>query len=297
MWSSTSTGRIRRIGVFHRGGDGRYTLDEDSVRGLSAFEVTKIVTAEDGSVLVIGSDGVIRYNPRGGGRTEPPFRAMVRLVRPFSGKALFGGDRAPEGQGVEVPWGQNSLNFEVAAPLLGNEEQTVYQYLLEGAEKNWTDWGKQAGASYGSLGPGAYRFRVKARNRDGRISEEGSFAFTVLAPWYRSNIAYGVYALLGLLMVAGARRGVIRHEQKKARQRTEQLEAEARVLEATVAERTDEIAAQKDRIQLLSDIGREITASLDLDTILFRLYERANQLLDASIFGVGLYRPERGVIE
>ncbi|NDJ12409.1 MAG: hypothetical protein EBY17_14630 [Acidobacteriia bacterium] len=138
---------------------------------------------------------------------------------------------------------------------------------------------------------------MKARNRDGRISEEGSFAFTVLAPWYRSNIAYGVYALLGLLMVAGARRGVIRHEQKKARQRTEQLEAEARVLEATVAERTDEIAAQKDRIQLLSDIGREITASLDLDTTLFRLDERANQLLDASIFGVGLYRPERGVIE
>ena len=56
---------------------------------------------------------------------------------------------------MEVPWGQNSLNFEVAAPLLGNEEQTVYQYLLEGAEKNWTDWGKQAGASYRSLGPGA----------------------------------------------------------------------------------------------------------------------------------------------
>src|SRR5262249_38049419 len=66
----------------------------------------------------------------------------------------------------------------------------------------------------------------------------------------------------------------------------------------------DEIAAQKDRIQhayetveLLSDIGREITASLDLETILFKLYERVNQLLDASIFGVGLYRPEQHLID
>ena len=69
-------------------------------------------------------------------------------------------------------------------------------------------------------------------------------------------------------------------------------------------EQSDEIAAQKDQIQhayetveLLSDIGREITASLDLDTILFKLGERVNTLLDASIFGVGLYRLEQHQIE
>ena len=48
---------------------------------------------------------------------------------------------------------------------------------------------------------------------------------------------------------------------------------------------------------MLSEIGREITASLDLDTILFKLYERVNQFVDASIFGVGLYRPEKHLIE
>ena len=58
-----------------------------------------------------------------------------------------------------------------------------------------------------------------------------------------------------------------------------------------------EIAAQKDSIELLSEIGKEITASLDLNTILFKLYERVNQIVDASIFGVGLYRPEKHLIE
>ena len=58
-----------------------------------------------------------------------------------------------------------------------------------------------------------------------------------------------------------------------------------------------EITAQKDSIELLSEIGKEITASLDLETILFKLYERVNQIADASIFGVGLYRPEKHLIE
>ena len=86
--------------------------------------------------------------------------------------------------------------------------------------------------------------------------------------------------------------------------KTKALEEQAKALEATVNERTQEIraqaaeiAAQRDSIELLSDIGREITASLDLNTILFKLYERVNQIVDASIFGVGLYRPEKQLIE
>src|SRR5581483_9372598 len=97
---------------------------------------------------------------------------------------------------------------------------------------------------------------------------------------------------------------VVVHERTKAFRKTKELQAQAKALEATVEERTreiraqaSEIAAQRDSISLLSDIGREITASLDLDTILFKLYERVNQLLDAGIFGVGLYRPEKHLIE
>ena len=94
------------------------------------------------------------------------------------------------------------------------------------------------------------------------------------------------------------------YERTKAADKTKALEAQAKALEATVNERTQEIraqaaeiAAQKDSIELLSEIGKEITASLDLNAILFKLYERVNQIVDASIFGVGLYRPEQQLIE
>jgi len=152
---------------------------------------------------------------------------------------------------------------------------------------------------------------VRARSLEGQDSQEGDFSFIIRPPWYRTYLAYLIYLLLAALAIWGARRNLVRREREKARKDKEALEAQAKALEATVAERTreirqqaGEIAAQKDRlersystVELLSDIGREITASLDLDTILFKLYERVNQLLDAGVFGVGLYRPEKQQID
>jgi YesN/AraC family two-component response regulator len=51
------------------------------------------------------------------------------------------------------------------------------------------------------------------------------------------------------------------------------------------------------RTVLLGEIGKQITASLDLDTILLRLYECVKQIVDTSIFEVGLYQREKNVIE
>lgn len=164
--------------------------------------------------------------------------------------------------------------------------------------------GQQKEANYNGLGPGKYRFHVRSRTDDGRSGEEGIYAFTILPPWYRSGLAEIAYCLLLLFLAYGSWKLISRHEREKSRRKTEALEVQARALEATVSERTEEIraqaseiSAQKESIELLSEIGKEITASLDLNTILFKLYERVNQIVDATIFGVGLYLPEKHLIE
>lgn len=53
----------------------------------------------------------------------------------------------------------------------------------------------------------------------------------------------------------------------------------------------------KRNVELLSEIGKQITASLDFETIFYKLYEHINQLADATVFGIGLYEPERHLIE
>jgi signal transduction histidine kinase len=86
------------------------------------------------------------------------------------------------------------------------------------------------------------------------------------------------------------------HE-RMIKEATRHLEERRQELEIAVRERTAELAKQKENIELLSEIGKEITASLDMDTIFYKLYEHVNQLVDAAVFGVGIYHPEKAQIE
>ena len=81
----------------------------------------------------------------------------------------------------------------------------------------------------------------------------------------------------------------------KERQRAQFAEARLRAESAEALARSE--GEGKKNIELLSQIGREITASLDFDTIFGKLYEHVKQLADADVFGVGLYHPERHEME
>ena len=49
--------------------------------------------------------------------------------------------------------------------------------------------------------------------------------------------------------------------------------------------------------KILSEIGQEIIASLELEKVLFTIYEKVNKLMDATVFGIGLYHPEGEYID
>jgi len=302
VWSGAASADVRRTGLFTRQSDGSWHLDENTYRRLDRYRFFLMRPQPDGAVFFFG-ENLIRFDPRIREVTQQQFPTMVRRVDTGS-QVIYGGDRVGAGSETRLQPGSNTLHFQFAALTYGNPSATVYQYFLEGLDKDWSAWGTQKEANYSGLGPGSYRFRVRSRADDGRTGEEGVYAFTILPPWYRTRLAYFLYALLFLLVTLAFWRLVVAYERKKAFRKTQELQAQAKALEATVNERTreiraqaSEIAAQRDSIQLLSEIGREITASLDLNTILFKLYERVNQIVDATVFGVGLYRPEKNLIE
>ncbi|HEY3706639.1 MAG TPA: GAF domain-containing protein [Terracidiphilus sp.] len=300
VWSETVSFDGRRLGLFQHGTDGAWHLDEDSYRPLTELGTGVIYTQPDGGLWIAG-EKLVHFVPRSASSATTAFDTIVRQVS--SGKqTLFGGTAV--GSDLHLPAGSNGLHFSFAALTFSNPKATTYQYFLDGADRDWSDWSKQTDANYSSLGPGKYVFRVRSRAFDGRTGNEAAFHFVIAPPWYRTTAAYIIYAVLWLLLCLVLWRLVIRHERNKARRKTEILETQARALEATVTERTTEIraqateiSAQKESIELLSQIGREITASLDLNVILFKLYERVNQIVDATIFGVGLYRPEKQLID
>ena len=65
----------------------------------------------------------------------------------------------------------------------------------------------------------------------------------------------------------------------------------------------DEIQVQRDKLEqsyqnleLLSKIGREITANLTVEAIIESVYDRLNNLMDAAVIGLGIIDPERSTV-
>lgn len=301
-WSVMFSSDARRIARIIRNADGSFHLDEDTYKPLTRYKNFPAFVDHDGSVWSTG-ESLIRFNPEIRAAVAEQLPTLVRQVS--AGPALvYNGTEVRDGKELRLAPGSSGARFQFAAPVYVDSGDVDYQYMLEGADKDWSAWGKQKEANYSGLGPGQYRFRVHARVDDGRVTPEGIYAFSIQPPWYRTTLAYIIYVLLLMFFAIAGWRFISMYEREKARRKTQALEAQAKALEATVTERTEEIrsqaaeiTAQKESIELLNEIGKEITASLDLNTILFKLYERVNQIMDASIFGVGLYRSEKRLIE
>ncbi|MDX1531171.1 MAG: SpoIIE family protein phosphatase, partial [Rhodothermales bacterium] len=134
-----------------------------------------------------------------------------------------------------------------------------YAYMLEGYDDGWRWVGGQRQATYTSLPPGRYTFRVKAANSDGVWNEEGArLALAVLPPWWRTPLAYVGYVLLFALGVFAVdrvqRRRLIRRERERAEREAEHLriqaaEARAAMLQVENERKSQELEAAR-RLQL-----------------------------------------------
>ncbi len=61
--------------------------------------------------------------------------------------------------------------------------------------------------------------------------------------------------------------------------------------------KTEELEQSYNSVSVLSKIGQNITSTLDLETILNTVYENVNELMDATMFGIGIYKSEEASIE
>ncbi len=229
VWSVTRGRKQQRQGLFRRSADGTYRLEEDNFLRLAHIQMESIQLDPDGSLWLAGNDGLYRFDLHAQ-PARPAFAAWVRRVT-SGAEELFGGSVSAHAAPLRLPYNHNALEFAFAAPTYRDPADVRYQYRLDGADRDWSVWTAQTQANSGNLGPGDYRFRVRARTLDGRTSAEGVYAFTVLPPWYRTVWAYAIYIALFLLTATGALRYAGQRGRRKLQLRTEQLEAEARLLE------------------------------------------------------------------
>jgi len=80
---------------------------------------------------------------------------------------------------------------------------------------------------------------------------------------------------------------VLLHRQKK------EIDKKA----AELAEQKDNLEQSYRNVELLGEIGRKITSSLSVETIIGTVYDNVNALMHASVFGIGIYHDETKKIE
>ncbi|MES2757535.1 MAG: two-component regulator propeller domain-containing protein [Pseudomonadota bacterium] len=229
------------------------------------------------------------------------------------------------------------FSLEFSALHYAAPQRNRFSYQLVGFDENWvsTDASRRF-ATYTNLDPGEYTFRVKAANKDGVWSAAGAtLAITILPPFWKTWWFRTLAALLVVGSAYGAFRfrmsGLRRQKElleRQVRARTaeigqqnymlerQKLELELRRIEAESqraeaeqrrfdAERQkQEVELQKENVELahrnisiLSEIGREMTATLDMETIMGTVYRHVDQLMDARSFGIGIYREDLDLIE
>ena len=159
-----------------------------------------------------------------------PVAAILRRVAGGDGTTLAG----PHSPPLTLPPGHRTVRFEYAAPTFATDYRgqadTVYRTRLDGLDRDWTPWTREAQRDFTNLPPGPLTFRVEARDFTGRLSAETRLAFHQAPPWWRTAWAATLAGLLAVGLVTAI-----------VKLRTGALRARARHLEAVVAERTREL--------------------------------------------------------
>jgi signal transduction histidine kinase/ligand-binding sensor domain-containing protein/DNA-binding NarL/FixJ family response regulator len=331
LWISTNTGISRFDQAASRWAN--YSAADGTVEG--AYFDGSALHAPDGTLYFGGFNGITAFAPDAirDNRIAPRavitdfqiFNKSVATTRP----GLLKGAIESVGA-ITLDATDSVFSLEFSALHFASPQRNRYAYQLQGFDENWvtTDSNKRF-ATYTNLDPGTYTFRVKAANKDGVWSTTGaSLEITILPPywktlWFRTLVIALVlgsaFAMYRMRMSALRRQRQMLKQQVRSRtveveQQNRMLERQRDELEVQRAEaerrrsdaerQMEEVERQKENVELahrnistLSEIGREMTATLDLETIMRTVYRHVHHLMDARIFGIGFFREDKGVIE
>lgn len=127
---------------------------------------------------------------------------------------------------VELKYKENSFTIEFTALNYFYPEKNTYTYMLDGFDNQWiTTRGKNNSATYTNLNNGTYTFRVRELNENSP-GKEITLTLVVLPPFWKSMIAYLLYAVLILFVLLLLRHLILTRERSNTRIEQERVEAQ-----------------------------------------------------------------------
>jgi ligand-binding sensor domain-containing protein len=147
----------------------------------------------DGSLLFPTVSGVARVDPARIPRNQVPPLVVIESV-------AVDGVLVDATGPVRLPAGAHRIEVHYAGLSFVSPERVRTSYKLEGFDPDWVDAGPRRIAEYTNLPPGAYTFRVDARNEDGVSSASAAALALEQRPYFYETRLFLVACVLGVLL-------------------------------------------------------------------------------------------------
>ncbi len=196
---------------------------------------------------------------------------VVPVPTVYMKKILAGDGRVPITGGDEVAFDDRSLEFFFNSLSFVNESALLFQWRLEGFDRDWLPAQNQRQVRYTNLPAGQYVFRVRAANKNGEWSAPASIGFIIRPPYWQT----WWFILLSLAVTGTIIYTVHRY-------RLAQFLKVERMRARIAADLHDDIASSLSSVALYSDvIQRQVSAvPADAQELLGRIRDLSRETME-----------------
>ena len=178
------------------------------------FNYNSAYKGPNGKMYFGGVKGMISFNPKSFLRNTNIPPVFITGFQVYNKELKIASDGSPLTKSIMftdtivLKSQQSSFSIDFAAISYTSPTMTEYAYKMEGLDKDWTYLKTNRKAFFTELPPGVYTFKVNAYNSSGtRRGKEAKLTIEILPPFWKSHLAYSLYAIiLTLVIICGFRR-------------------------------------------------------------------------------------------
>jgi signal transduction histidine kinase/ligand-binding sensor domain-containing protein/DNA-binding response OmpR family regulator len=238
IWMSTPKGLTKMTVQEKNGGYDFSFQNYDVSDGLlnGAFHENAVLKTSKGELIFGGSNGFNIFEPEKIQADGTHARVIFTDFQLFNKNVKIGEevnnnlvltDAISRVKKITLKPANNVFSVEFAALNFFHPEKSLYKYKLEGFNKDWLlTEASQRKITFTNLDPGDYVLKVKASNSDGLWGEETQLHIAVLPPFWKTNLAFVLYALMIIGAVFFVRWLAVTKERVNFRIQNERMEAQ-----------------------------------------------------------------------
>ena len=285
IWIGTQRG-IDRIDLDEKSNIGQIT-NFGASDGLNGIEMNGSAAMKDskGNLWFGHLNGVSYYTPSEKKFNDTPPVSAITGLELFYDKVNWQNDTfKPYHDGISrwynlpqnlvLPYDQNHLTFKYSSLSYTLPEKVKRQYMMEPLNDEWLPVSTKQEATFSSLSPGSYTFKVRTQNNDGVFGPPVSFSFNIRPPFWLT----WWFWLLSILIIISSIVMAVRMRVKRLKEHKANLERLVKERTAELINRNEEITMQNAALEQQKE--EILTQAEEIDTQNKALSNANNEILE-----------------